>query len=256
MCSGPSQAVGEMVVGRSYRLSLARTTRNELWVHESPGQKALVKVYRGADAANRSNTECSLLYDWHDAGYDVPRIYKTVIEKCGGSMGPHIVMTWIDAPSLQDLLRDTTVPVEQRLQTVRRVLDVTSDRHAKAIAQGNLRLVRDDANTGNFLIDGQRVYHIDFERMPKSTDVLDAAAIELAKLLRWIVRDLGRDQLDPVLKIAADAYRDQPEILKRIISRTCDRPWQMIHRLLDRRRKAHPGAITKYDIADGLQRLI
>ena len=237
---------------RLTRLPVARPTRNELWLLASGESRKLVKVYVGADAHQRCQTESSLLRYWADSGFAVPRVENgTELQ----FQGPYLVMSWIEASSFRDGLSDTSLPIADRLAMVKRVIDVAAQRHALALESDEMRLIRDDANTGNFLIGDKEVVHIDFERLPRSTDVLDAAAVELAKLVRWIVRDLGRDQLDPALRIAIYAYRDQPAILKRIISRTCERPGQFFHRLLDRRRKAHPGAITKYDIADGLQRL-
>jgi hypothetical protein len=85
---------------------------------------------------------------------------------------------------------------------------------------------------------------------------LESASIEAATTCRWIVRDLGIESLDRVLKLAAAAYGNQELLLKLIVDRTTGRPFQLYHRWKNKKRKlAHPDEVTKYDIADGLAKL-
>jgi len=83
------------------------------------------------------------------------------------------------------------------------------------------------------------------------------ACKEMAKFCRWVARDMGRDHIDAVVRIMADAYKDQKYLLLKIIHRPTQRTFQAVHRWRDLRKiKRYPTEVTKYDIADILQFLL
>ncbi len=82
-------------------------------------------------------------------------------------------------------------------------------------------------------------------------------AIELAKLLRWTVRDVGREHLPSVIQLTVETYGNDNSILTSLVETVCGRPLQPIHRYKDYRKKAKmPNEVTKYDIADGLSSVL
>ena len=75
--------------------------------------------------------------------------------------------------------------------------------------------------------------------------------MELAKFLRWAVRDLGRQYLDRVVSFVLDSYGRESLIIAALVDRVYRVPFQFVHRWRDRRKKAgRPGEVTKYDLAD------
>jgi tRNA A-37 threonylcarbamoyl transferase component Bud32 len=232
---------------------LTHPSRNELWLLGSATEPPrLVKVYTGAGARLRRRTEMETLEHWRRAGYAVPRVYPAAAP---ASPRPHLVLDYIPGQTLRDCLRDDRRDIEQRLSLAGEVLAGLSARQARALKLGDWRLLRDDANTGNFVVDGDgRIFQVDFERVPAAENLHEAAAMELAKLMRWMARDLGRPNLDRLAALAVKAYGGQSQVIGRVIDRTLARLGQWFHRFRDARKRAQEGEITKYDIAEGLAR--
>src|SRR5438552_11899965 len=101
------------------RLPVTRETRNELWLLKTDGSTRLVKVYVGAEAQFRRDCEYELLRYWPRLGYAAPDVFDVCLPHFDR---PHLVMSFVDAPSLRDLLSDIELPIDQRLHCVQRVL--------------------------------------------------------------------------------------------------------------------------------------
>ena len=130
-------------------------------------------------------------------------------------------------------------------------------RHKLAIHLNDPDITHHDPSTDNVILAKNNFYFIDFETpAQRRRSVLESASIEVAITCMWIVRDLGIESNEHVLKALVEAYDRQESLLKLIVERTCGRPFQFYHRWKNRKRKlAHTDEVTKYDIADGLAKL-
>ena len=128
-----------------------------------------------------------------------------------------------------------------------------------------------NGNTGNVFRTPDGVFFLDLEAEAKCTNVLDAAAVELAKLCRWAARDAraaaAGDSRSPagrkitsedLLVCVVDIFGcDRGDQLEQIVRRTKGRPMQWFHRRRNQIHKSqHPEEVTKYDIADTLEQLL
>lgn len=234
-------------------LTTFRKTSNQLYTLVYNKEKFLVKCYQGSSAcAHRKQEQAALRY-WKEAGYNVPDVFDVPVPELEH---PCLVMTCVEGPSLREYLSTNTCVTEEKLQTLARLFREISERHKLAIKDNNRNLVHYDPSSGNIICSGKKFYYVDFESTPKYKSVIEAAASELSTLCRWIVRDLGIEFLEEILKLAVTSYADQEPLLKVLVKRTSGRPFQFYHRWKNKRRKlASPGEVTKYDIADGLAKL-
>jgi Ser/Thr protein kinase RdoA (MazF antagonist) len=239
-------------------------TTNELWELEGPSGPRLVKVYVGDKARQRRDRERQALLAWREAGFAAPEVFDVELAEFGGrgqgqaQPRPYLVMSYVQGRSLRSILQDGTLDGDRKLAAWKAVLAEMSRRHDRAIADGRVALVHPDSNSGNVMLaDGGGVFFLDLEAAPKVGRPTDAAAGELAKLCRWAIRDLGVEHGQAILQAAAAAYGHRRDLLVRICRDVLGRPMQFFHRWRDRRRKAaRPGEVTKYDVADGLARLL
>jgi Ser/Thr protein kinase RdoA (MazF antagonist) len=238
-------------------LPLSRPTTNRLFLIGRAPHRRLLKIYQGpiALAAAHRETEAGLLRHWAAAGFAVPAF---IDEQIPFLDRPHLVTAYVPGTSLGDFLRDTSRSLAARFDAVRRALQSAADRHARAFEEDDARYILRDANTGNFLLregDGALV-HLDLESAPEGP-LVDAAARELARFIRWAGRDLGPSHLAAVSSLARDAYRHQPAIPSRLLDHTLGRRGQAFHRWRSRRRvRVAPWDVTKYDVADAIARTL
>ena len=232
--------------------SVPRTTSNQ---HQLLNDGAArLKLFTGEAGAQRRDCERALLELWRLHGFQVPTILEDVPDTESGV--PCLKLTHIPGVSLQAYLRSSAASDEKR-SVLTGVFRENRRRHDTAIAQRNPLLFHSDLNTGNIIIQDGRVFYIDLEQACTTDELTDAAAMEIAKICRWIVRDLGIASMDEVLGIVLKAYAGQEFLLERLVARACDRRLQRYHRFRDwmrKRKDAHE--VTKYDIADGLARLL
>lgn len=233
------------------------STTNDLYELSGADRPLLVKVYRGRGARARRDCERAALELWRREGFDAPEVFDPPGLDGGRIDGPYLVMTYLDGPSLRRVLTDPDVGLEERLATLRRVFGVMRRRHDRAIETAQVRLVHPDSSTGNVVLAGEGVFFLDLEAFAKFGGAAKAASVELAKLIRWSVRDLGMQHRRTVLREAMDIYAGRGELLRLIVRRTLSRPFQFVHRRHDRRKKrCRPGEVTKYDIADALEGML
>lgn len=228
---------------------LWRRGSNDLYVLESGGRKLLAKTYPGPDGLQRRDCEREMLGYWNGRGIRTPHVYAIPLR---GISDPYLVFEFLAGQSLRDYLAGGT-PRAEKLRMVGSVYADVRRRHLLAIANQDLRLFHPDPNTGNILIDGESsLSWIDLETTRTDADPLDAAAFEIAKLTRWIVRDLSRESLAEVVRTIGESY-SLPDVLRRMCRQTLDRRWQFWHRWRDRRRKRRdPQLVTKYDLVDAI----
>lgn len=232
-------------------LKTSRVSTNHASVVQKGGRTYLIKRYTGQHPRERLACEKLSLSLWAETGFNVPAVSTLEIPELRGT--DYLVIEFLNGPTLQDLLKDAAVGLDEKWELLSHILTDNCRRQCRAIAQREPRLLHPDPNSSNIICVGREYYFIDFETTVPADHLEDAAAVETAKFLRWTARDLGIVRLDELARRAAVAYDDNPDTLRRIISRTCDRPFQWFHRWQDRRRKQrHPFEVTKYDIASAL----
>lgn len=232
-------------------LQTSRVSTNRASVLRQAGRAYLIKRYIGERPGERLACEKSSLNLWADAGFKVPTVFELEIPELRGT--EYLAIEFLDGSTLQDRLKDAAVGLDEKWELLSRILADNCRRQCQAIAQQEPRLFHPDPNSSNILCVGGEYYFIDFETTVPPGNLKDAAAVETAKFIRWTARDLGIVYLSELARRAAAAYGDNPDTLRRIVTRTCDRPFQWFHRWQDRRRKKRqPFEVTKYDIADAL----
>jgi tRNA A-37 threonylcarbamoyl transferase component Bud32 len=236
-------------------LQTFRASTNRAWLLEEEGKRWLVKNYIGEHAEQRRDCETRRLTLWAHHGFRVPILENRTVNELKGE--PHVVMEFIEGPTVQEVLRDMGQSKDNRLRRLRSVLAENRRRHGLVQELHEPGLLHHDPNTSNLLClaDGSCCF-IDFEAEVAGWQI-EFIAIEIAKLFRWAARDLGRPDIDSVGALMVEAYADRKEWLKAIVQRTVERPLQFLHRWQDDRRKMKsPGEVTKYDVADCLARLL
>lgn len=232
-------------------LKTSRVSTNRASILQQDGQTYLIKRYTGDNPRERLACEKRYLGLWADAGFNVPAVSTLEIPELRGT--DYLVVEFLNGPTLQDLLKNAAVGLDEKWELLSRILADNCRRQCRAVAQQEPRLLHPDPNSSNIICVGREYYFIDFETTVPPGNLEDAAAVETAKFLRWTARDLGSTHLPELAQHVVVAYRDNTDTLQRIITRTSSRPFQWFHRWQDRRRKQRqPREITKYDIADAL----
>ena len=227
---------------------------NALYRLLAPGQPRLVKVYLGRQAETRRDRERATLLVWQEAGLKVPEVFEHPLE---GLDHPYLVMTHLSGQALGSALRCPRTDLSSKLTVWQDVLATMRRRHDLAIRENQASLVHPDPNTGNVILTETGVFFVDLEKGVRDGEVRTAAAIEIAQLSRWVIRDLGIQHCRRVLHAVVDAYRGHEELLELICRRVHDRPLQFYHRWKDRHKKTRRrDEVTKYDVANALRPLL
>ena len=227
-------------------------TTNNLYRWTAPNEPWLVKVYRGPSARERCLCERELLQLWHGHGLAVPAVHTRVFPQLAGLH--YLVMTELVGLDLSALLQSPDAP-HVKLDCLAKVFRANRRRHELALSCRDIRLIHPDLNSRNVLICDGQPWHIDLESVCRGATLTDSIAIEIAKLCRWVARDMGRAWLDDAVRLLLECYAGQEWLLSRIIDRTSARSFQFIHRWRDRTFKAaFPDEVTKYDVSDCLRR--
>jgi len=232
-----------------------RKTTNSLYILVDRDSRYLVKHYCGPSNFARRRQEKFMLNLWKQFGLNVPGIHD---KEVASLPEPYLVTSFIEGLSLREYLSKNDCSIEKKLKSLAALFRELAQRHDLAIRADDRNLVHYDPSSGNIICAKDGFYFIDFETpVQKRRTVLESASIEVATTCRWIVRDLGIEFLEEVLKVMVISYTGQESLLKLIVKRTAGRPFQFYHRWQDRKRKmARPQDVTKYDIADALAKLL
>jgi len=231
-------------------------TTNKLYTHVDGTIKYMLKSYCGPDRFARYRREKLSLEHWNKAGFNVPQVYDKKIDSI---QEPYLVISFVEGTLLRQYLSANSHTYQDKLKTLTKLFEQISHRHDFAIQTNDRYLIHYDPSTGNIICTEKSFYFIDFETPAKKRKtVLELAAVEVATTCKWIVRDLGIEFLEEVMKLLVDSYKNHRFLLRLIVKRTTGRPFQFYHRWRDRRRKtANPKKeVTKYDIADVLSDLL
>jgi tRNA A-37 threonylcarbamoyl transferase component Bud32 len=195
-----------------------------------------------------------MLNHWNESGFNVPKIVAKKIECI---KEPYLVTSFIEGPSLREYLLGNSCSLEEKLELLTRFFKEMDNRHKLSINSNDPDIAHHDPSTDNVILAENHFYFLDFETPRKKRSVIELASIEVATICRWIVRDLGIDYVQEVLKRMVAVYKGQDNLLKPIVKRTCSRPFQFYHLWRDERKKvADPKDVTKYDIANALSELL
>lgn len=232
-------------------LEIYKETSNKLYCHETPFGATVIKCYQGSKAAVHCKREKEKLLHWENKGYPVPAVLPLEIDELSNEI--YLVLEYLPGPSLQNVLCNSAISIEQREGIVNNTLISMAKRHQQAIAENDRYLIHFDANTGNIVIGNGCAYWIDFEAPQPQGTAEELASLEIAKFIRWAVRDLGRERLERCIDLLVCAYQDQLSLIHHLANRTLKRNFSYYHRYRDRKRKRNnPREITKYDIADAI----
>lgn len=228
-----------------------RLTTNKVSRFQHEGRELLVKHYTGTDKEARRDREERTLKLWRESGFSVPIVRKLQLPQLRDE--PQLVLDYLGSLTLQERLKSTSVPQDEKLENIAAIFSDNSRRHRLAIERSEPFLIHADANTSNILCHDGKFYFIDFENSPDKAGLTELAAMETAKFTRWVARDCGMGLLPAIAGALVDAYRGNQEILQLIVARTANRPFQWYHRWRDRSRKHRsPAEVTKYDVADAV----
>ena len=240
-------------------LYLDNNTTNNLFLARHKNEQYLVKTYSGDKKSLKQQTEAQFLTHWANEGFPVPKLFNATINIASNS--PFLVLEYIEGQTLMHFLKDSSISREIKVQTLSAIFKSNANRHKIALQNQDHRLVHHDLNSGNILIKDKRsFFYIDFEGSfadsKRNKNIQDKISIEVAKLVRWSARDMGRENLSAILELMLGAYKGT-EVPSSIVKRIHNRSFQYIHRWKDKRKKKKlPDEITKYDIANELKRLL
>lgn len=235
-------------------LKTSTKTTNTLYSFDDGNTAYVVKCYVGADNLKRCRREKDAIEHWAAAGFNVPRIYDRTIPNIHV---PYLVLSRIEGVPLREYLSSRTRPIDEKLRMLENLFEQTSSRHRLAVQNADFRLVHYDPSSGNVICFGDRLSYVDFEARPRYRTVIEAAGTELLTLCKWIVRDMGMEFLETVMQLVTASYKNQQSLLRVMLKRTSGRPFQFYHRWKIRKRKtANPNDVTKYDIADTVEKLL
>jgi len=161
-------------------------------------------------AQDRFETELLLLRLWRSHGIDVPEVFAA-----GDVATRFIAMEYCPGPNLKDLLRKATVPLEQRLELVRRYAASVGARLTAARRLQDRRLVHTHPSPKHVLVSGERLVFFDLETVhgPRR-DVEVLVSLELLSMLGSLAR-AAPDIAPSVFAAFVGAYPD-PERLRRL----------------------------------------
>jgi tRNA A-37 threonylcarbamoyl transferase component Bud32 len=236
-------------------LNTFRQGSNQVYLLRHEGRSLLVKRYLRDQPAARCRNERQTLQLWASLNFPVPKVWDLTVPEFSST--PHLVLDYLGRLTLQEWLQLPERTCGAKLELVERIFGANLRRHLAALERSEPKLIHADPNTSNILCHEDHFYFIDFEETTETRDLQEAIAIEVGKFCRWAVRDAGIEQIAGVMRILVNVYGQHRELLQPIIDRTCRRPFQMLHRWRDRRRKAlDPREVTKYDLADALREAI
>ena len=235
------------------KIVTARTTSNDLFKLTEGKQSWLLKRYRGDKAEHHRDSEKNRLVLWARQGFLVPEVIELQLS---AEVQPYLVLQWINGCSLADYLTSVDRSIDVKIQKIKELIQLFYQRQQFCLAENSYDFIHHDPNTGNMVLDKDDFYYIDFEEKVNSDDyeLSEALAIELAKFIRWVIRDLGSGYLDKIIQLTVEVYQPGNPILDQIIERVHGRHFQFIHRWKDRNKKKYNSSeVTKYDLADSLQ---
>jgi hypothetical protein len=188
---------------------------------------------------------------WRALGFAVPRVVNWWPPNVSAEAS--LALEWIQWPTLQSVLRDAERHEGQRAAAVDKVFAEMARRHQIALDRDDSWLAHLDANTGNVLINDERVCRLDFESASHDGPVAGLLAKEVVKLCRWIARDWHPDRLLQIVECLWKHYASLRGVLETAVQGTYRHSspfWRRLRNAQKKRRSV--GEVTKYDVVDAI----
>lgn len=201
--------------------------------------------------AQRHSFEYDCLAHWHAKGFSVPEI-REIADHARGRL-PMIGLATVQGERLDHFLTNPGHSAAGKLSAIAEIYQEMYRRHCIAIFEQNHRLIHYDANLRNLIICKGKVVHLDFEMGHLNEDIDKSAAREVKKYSLQVLNIIDSKMTDRVLDLLLTHYNMRHVVLK-LIDEELRRPFLTIHIKRDLKRKqAHPGLITKLDLAFRLE---
>ena len=212
----------------------------------------------------RRRIELECLELWRARGIRVFDVYRDVVVRAPAHQCPpggYLLLEYVEAPKLDDHMRDEAIPVDERFRTYRRWLVDWCRRHDLAEAERETRLVHENGDTGHVMLVGDEFLWFDFEMVFKSRDrVHEYVGREIVQYLWYILRNTPLAMHERVVEELVLAYPDRHR-LERAPSVFLENPRRLMRwaRQLDQLKPRSRKPTSKYNVcrrlAAALERL-
>ena len=193
---------------------------------------------------------------WQRHGFRVFERYDDVeVRAPGCPPGGYLLMEYVDAPKLIDLMRDDAVPEDERFATWRRFLQEWGRRHEIAVAESEPRLIHENGDCKHVLLLGDDFLWFDFEMVYRARGrVEEYVGHEIVQFVWQLLRNVSpaiqerlieetaRHYPNPdFVRLGYDVFHHHPKTLPRL------------GRAVDRRLKRSRKPTSKYNVASRLR---
>ena len=162
--------------------------------------------------AERMRTEAATLELWTREGIDVPRLIPRE-DALNGVRDPALILEWISGPSLLERFEDPELPLESKLDLMRRFTAIWCHRHDRAIALNEPRLIYEHPTFAHVLLSGDRFVHIDFEIVFTSQRRLERQRQrEILGFIRSLAKVEPAEHIDPLIRAFAESYESRDRL--------------------------------------------
>ncbi|MGE0712608.1 MAG: hypothetical protein AB7N76_33415 [Planctomycetota bacterium] len=203
----------------------------------------------------RMELECLQLWARH--GFRVFQPYPEVeVQAPNCPAGGYLLLEYVSAPKLEEVLADAARPLEERMELYRRWLAEWCRRHDLAEQEREPRLVHENGDAGHVMIleDGRFLW-FDFEMVYRSrSKVREYVGHEIVQYVWQLLRKTPADMHERLLEETARHYPDRAR-LRFAPDVFLDHPRALVRaaRAIDMRRKRGKKPSSKYALARRLR---
>lgn len=205
----------------------------------------------------RMERECLALWARH--GFRTMRVYDDVEVEAPPSQCPpegYLLLEYVEAPTLEQYLRDPERPQEEKLSVYERWVAEWSRRHAVAEREREPRLMHENGDAGHvFILEDGGFLWFDFEMVYRSrSKVREYLGHEIIQYLWHLLRNTPPELHEPLLEATVRAYSDRERLA--FAPRVFLDPPRLLMRVargIDARRKRGRKPTSKYNVARRLR---
>ena len=205
-------------------------------------------------AADRRTFEQQTLQFWRRHGFRAPA--EVPVPNDIGGEGVVLAQESLAGPTLDALLNDPRVLLDDKWRTIVSVLGEMRERHSTALYMVEHRLIHYDSNMRNVILTQDGPARVDFEMGHLQEKIDTSAAREVQKLSLEIANSLGGQHLPALVEKLCANYGIR-HVLRLTADKALRRPFAGHHFRRDTKRKAlEPGLVTKCDLARAIQEFL